>query len=307
MLNVSALRMLHAVASSGSIAGAAAALGYTPSAVSQQLASLERAIQVRVLERGPRSVRLSDAGVRLAAHAEAVLAKLAEAEADMRAFAGLQTGTATLALFPSAMRALAATILLNAAKALPGITMHIEEFEPAVALSALQDGAVDCALVYDFADKQLEPPRSIQLKVIGSDPFRLCVSANDSLVKTAPVAEHLLTTRPWIADGPPPAESCFALRLLSQRGHEVTVAARSEDAAAVHALVAAGIGVALLPSMAIDTRNHNIAALPLSDPPPPRRIIFAYRKPSAEYAILAMVGPIIRNAARQRLSADSCG
>ena len=110
MLDVRRMRVLREVANRGSIAAAAQALSFTPSAVSQQLATLERETGVALVERGPRSVRLTEAGHALVEHADEILARLQTAEADLQALAGLSRGTLRVASFPTAY----ATILPGA-------------------------------------------------------------------------------------------------------------------------------------------------------------------------------------------------
>src|SRR5919109_2466788 len=151
MLDVRRLRLLREVERRGSIAAAAQALAFTPSAVSQQLAKLEREVGVRLLDRGPRSVVLTDAGRALVARADEILDLVAEAEGELRALAHA-SGSATLRLgsFPTA----AATIALPAVAVLhrdrPDVEVTVTEADPLIALGRLKSGELDAALLFEY-------------------------------------------------------------------------------------------------------------------------------------------------------------
>jgi DNA-binding transcriptional LysR family regulator len=261
----------------GSIAGAAKALGYTPPAISQTLAALEREAGVALFERGPRSIRLTDAGRRLAAHARVIHSTIAAAEAEMRSLASLETGTIRIAAFPSAAASLLPGVIEATRARLPGASMTVEELAPRDALAALHDGEVDLAIVYDFADAPLRPSDNIRLARLGYDPFRLCVAPNHALAGLPVVDIQATGELQWIIDGPPPADACFTMRYLRRRGIEPNVIARSDDMAVIHTLVAAGFGISMLPVLQFAGRD-DVAQVPLAAPPPARRVLRATRR-----------------------------
>jgi DNA-binding transcriptional LysR family regulator len=263
----------------GSITGAAKALGYTPPAVSQTLAALEREAGVSLFERGPRSIRLTDAGRRLAAHARVIQSSIAAAEAEMRSVAGLETGTMRIAAFPSAAASLLPSLIEATRARLPGASISFEELAPRDALAALRAAEVDLAIVYDFADAPLRPPDDIRLTRLGYDPFRLCVAREHQLARLPVVDIRATRELPWIIDGPPPADACFTMRYLRRRGIEPEVIARSDDMAVIHKLIAAGFGIGMLPVLQFVGRA-DVAQVRLSAPPPPRRVLSGTRRTS---------------------------
>ena len=263
----------------GSIAGAAKALGYTPPAVSQTLAALEREAGVALFERGPRSIRLTDAGRRLAAHARVIHSTIAAAEAEMRNLAGLETGTIRIAAFPSAAASLFPWLVEVTQSHLPGTVIEFEEFGPQGALTALRAAEVDLAIVYDFADAPLRAPAGVRLARLGYDPLRLCVARGSELARQPTVDVTVTRDLPWIVDGPPPSDACFTMRYLRRNGIDPNVIARSDDMAVIHQLVASGIGIAMLPVLQFAGRT-DLAQVRLTAPPPPRRILRATRTAS---------------------------
>jgi DNA-binding transcriptional LysR family regulator len=263
----------------GSITGAAKALGYTPPAVSQTLAALEREAGVALFERGPRSIRLTDAGRRLAAHARAIHATIAAAESEMRSLAGLETGTIRIAAFPSAAASLLPGLIEAARGRVPGASISFEELAPRDALAALRAAEVDLAIVYDFADAPLRPTHDIRLARLGYDPFRLCVAQDSALATYSAVDVTATRDLSWIVDGPPPTDACFTMRYLRRNGIDPIVIARSDDMAVIHQLVASGVGIAMLPVLQFAGRA-DISQVRLAAPPPPRRILRATRNAS---------------------------
>src|SRR5680860_1207271 len=150
MLDVRRMKVLREVAARGSFSAAAESLSFTQSAISQQVAALERETGATLLERGSRGVRLTDAGAALVSHADAILARLDDAEEELAALAGLRGGRLRLATFQSG----GATLVPRAVKAFhdrhPAVELSMVEAEPAEAQPLLRAGAVDLAVLYDF-------------------------------------------------------------------------------------------------------------------------------------------------------------
>src|ERR1044072_1110670 len=138
MLDVRRMRVLREVANRGSIAAAAQALSFTPSAVSQQIATLERETGVSLVERGPRSVRLTEAGLALVEHTEEVLAKLQAAEADIQALAGLRSGMLRVASFPTAYATIMPAAIGEYRRRYPSVELTLTEADPRSGLQAVQ-------------------------------------------------------------------------------------------------------------------------------------------------------------------------
>src|ERR1700734_3753666 len=152
MLDLHRLRLLHEFAARGSIAGVAAVLGYTPSAVSQQLAALEREAGTALLDRSARRAELTDAGRRLAAHAERILSMVEEAESDLSAQAAEPSGRVVVTAFPSAAVAFAPA-LARSLRAPPKLSLLLREADPAEGLQLVRSGEVEAAIVDDWTGR----------------------------------------------------------------------------------------------------------------------------------------------------------
>src|SRR5437764_3106028 len=163
MLDVRRMRVLREVATQRSFSAAAEKLGYTQSAVSQQIAALEREAGATLIERNPRGVRLTDAGEALVRHADKILARLAEAEAELEAIAGLRGGRLRLASFPTAGATLVPRAIREFSHRHPGVELSLTEAEPNESLPRLKAGELDLALVDDpppppaIADDDVRP------------------------------------------------------------------------------------------------------------------------------------------------------
>src|SRR4051794_12337764 len=149
MLDVRRMRVLREVARRGSFSAAADSLAYTQSAVSQQIAALEREAGSRLVERSARGVRLTDAGRALVSHADAILARLADAEDEMQAIAGLRGGRLRLAAFPSACSTLMPLAVARFRERHPGVDLSLEPADPDDGLRLLRSGNCDVALVIE--------------------------------------------------------------------------------------------------------------------------------------------------------------
>src|SRR5215218_10767675 len=142
MLDVRRMRVLREVADHGSIAAAAQALSFTPSAVSQQIATLEREAGVALVERGPRSIRLTQAGRALVEHTDGILASLEAAEADIQAIAGVRGGMLRVASFPTAYATIMPAAIGEFRRRFPAVELTLTETDPRAGLNALKGGAV---------------------------------------------------------------------------------------------------------------------------------------------------------------------
>src|ERR671934_194472 len=147
MLDVRRMKVLREVATRGSFSAAAEALAYTQSAVSQQIAALEREVGTKLVERSARQIRLTDAGEALVRHTESVMANLAEAEAELEAIAGIRGGRVRLASFQTAGSALVPQAIAAFRHRHPGVELSMKEAEPDEAIPALRAGEYDVALV----------------------------------------------------------------------------------------------------------------------------------------------------------------
>src|ERR1022692_2179044 len=151
MLNFERLRVLHAVSTTGSVAGAARVLHVTTSAISQQMARLERETGQRLAERQGRGIRLTEAGLLLARNAGYLLAQVEQVEADLAGHSGAVTGTLNIAAFATAARGLLPGVLRDLRSRYPDLSVSLSEQEPHEAIPALSRGHLDVAVVQDWA------------------------------------------------------------------------------------------------------------------------------------------------------------
>ncbi|MFJ9590125.1 LysR family transcriptional regulator [Streptomyces acidicola] len=271
MIEVQRLVLFREVTHHGSFARAAQALHMTPSAVSQQMAALERAAGVRLFERSTRGVTLTPAGQILARTADAVHGELHRAHRTLAQLRDQGLPSVTVATFPSAGTFLLAPAL--AAKRDTHIDTTVIEYEPAQALAALGDGRADAALVYHFNTKQ--PPPSWKNTAVRCtyhpllhDDLRLVVPADHRLAPRRAARLEDVADEPWIHGWDLPGDAVDAL--TSAHGLTPKVVCRSGDFRFMQALVAAGVGIAFIPSLAVEERDDT-RALPVT-PTATRRI-----------------------------------
>src|SRR5918998_348577 len=177
MLDLRRLRLLRELHERGTIAAVAEALQFTPSAVSQQLAMLEREAGVKLLERAGRGVRLTDPALVLVAHAEALLERAAVAEADLAAAGGTVAGRGRIAGFQSVTLRLAMPAITALAREAPRLRCEVVEAEPEVALPALALGDVDLVLADEWQHQPVRLPSGVQRHALLRDPVHIVLPA----------------------------------------------------------------------------------------------------------------------------------
>lgn len=253
MIDLGRLRVLVAVAREGSVTAAAEALHYAQPSVSHHLAKLEAEVGVPLLQRMGRGIRLTDAGRLLVDRAELILAQVESACAELDQLAGLRTGRLRLASFPSALATLVPRAAARITSDHPGIELALTEAEPPDALSALRNNDVDVALIFEHGDPPSCDRRDTTMTVLLEEPLYMVTPADHSW--PGPPGE--LTTYAdarWIAG----CDRCREhLTLACQRaGFTPTIDFETDDYVAVQALVAAGLGVSLLPGLTLIANRH---------------------------------------------------
>ena len=275
MLDVRRLRVLREVALRGSIAGAAEALRFTPSAVSQQVAKLEREAGVPLVDRGPRSVSLTPAGWRLVEHAEAILDRLARAEIELRALAGrppaLRLGsvtTAAVGIVPDA--------LIRFGAVCPDVEVTVAEADPLASLARLPTRELDLAIVFEYDYVPLPSDPRIVLEALLEEPLRVVLPAEHPLARRRAVRLADLADETWICSTPRSSCHPFTERACRAAGFEPRIRFEFDDYAAMQNLVASGAGVALAPDLGLTRLSPGVAARPIAFGPK-RRVLAAYR------------------------------
>jgi len=287
MLEVRRLRVLLAVADHGGVAAAARAMSFTAPAVSQQLAALERQMDVPLVDRSGRTAVLTAAGQRLAEHARAVLALLEVAEADLADSSGAPRGRLRIGSVPTLGRALLPSVLAELAVAAPQVDLRIEQLEPEASLVALARGELDLALAGEYALTPRRQQAAVDRLDLVTEPVYIAVAANHPLADSHQVYLSDLRTERWIA--PAAGSSCALLleRSGALAGYEPHVVARCADFAMAAALVAAGHGVTLLPACAAMDQHPQVRLLQALDPPIHRTIYAATRPGTGRHPLLA--------------------
>ncbi|UWP84895.1 LysR family transcriptional regulator [Dactylosporangium fulvum] len=255
------LSVLAAIARRGTLAGAAAALHVTPSAVSQALAQLEHTVGRPLVDRSGRRAVLTAAGRMLAARAEAIERELAEAERELAAMSGRAAGRVRVAAFSTVIRHLLIPAMARLAVDHPDVVCSITELEGASALRELRLGGLDLTITERDASLGLESRRRVSVVPLGEDPYRVVVP-----VDWPPVHGYGdLADRPWIA-GPPSSTTGQVLeRLGRERGFTPRRVHACVDYPAVFALVAAGQGATIAPDLAlrgVDRTQVRVTDLP---------------------------------------------
>ena len=267
-MNLTRLRMLSEVAGRGSFRAAATALDYSPSAVSQQIAVLEREAGVRLVSRGPRGAHLTDAGKLLVRHADVALRELAQARRALDVLNGNGPARLRVAAFPTATATIVALAVRSFAAARPDWTVQVVEGEPARARALLAAGEVDAAVVYEF-----EPGAAGS--VIGEDPMLLCLPAGHRLASHAVIDVARLAGEQWVG-----GEGCPSVPALVElcRAAGFTPAfspLQTHDYAALQGLVATHGLVGLIPRLALVAPRPDVVIRRLRPEPRPRTLRYA--------------------------------
>jgi DNA-binding transcriptional LysR family regulator len=295
MLDPRRLRVLREVATRGSFSAAAEALAFTSSAVSQQVAALERETGTRLVERGVRPVRLTDAGRALVAHAEAVLARLDEAQQELGEIAGLRRGRLRLASFPTAIATLVPRAVARFSERHPDVELTVLDDHGQGLVPRLARWELDLALIYDH---EALPETGVKLERthLLDDPFDLIVPAGHPLTRRAPAALEELADETWIGGTPDGAYGRIVLHSCRAAGFEPRVVFGSDDYNAVQAFVAVGLGVAMLPRLALVLMRPGLERVALAEPPV-RRIAAARLAASFRSAATASMLGVLQTTA----------
>src|SRR5580693_284991 len=274
MLNVSRLRVLVEVARQGSFSSAAEELSYTQSAVSQQVATLEAETGMTLLERHPRGVRVTPAGAALVEHAEGVLARLEAAEAELSAIAGLRAGRLRMASFPTAGATLMPLAIATFRAEHPEIELTLAEGEPEEIAPMLRAGKFDLALLFEFDEPAAAMDELTRVELL-EDPMYLALPRDHRLAAKQRLRLADLREEAWVQTSRQSPCARHVVRCCHAAGFEPNVAFESDDYQTVQGLVAAGVGVALIPELALSVVREDIAIRTLSPRPPARQVIAA--------------------------------
>jgi DNA-binding transcriptional LysR family regulator len=274
MLNTARLKILNEVAHRGSFSAAADALDYTQSAISQQIAALETEAGMTLLQRHPRGVSLTAAGQTLVGHAEGILARLESAEAALGAIAGLRGGRLRMASFPTAGATLMPLAIATFRARYPQVELTLTEGEPEQIAPRLRAGELDLALLFEFGDGTATQDELTRVELL-QDPLYLALPSEHRLAKKRKLRLEDLSEEAWVQTSSASPCARHVVRSAHAAGFEPNVAFESDDYQTVQGLVAAGVGVALIPELALTVVREGIAIRALSPHPPVRQVIAA--------------------------------
>jgi len=271
MIDVRRLAVLREVARHGSFNRAAAALRLTPSAVSQQISALERGLGVAVVRRSPRGVELTGAGRVLAEASDAITAELANAEEEIGRLGTARTERLTVATFTSGGQRLLPPALLRFTGEHPGVELTVLEVEPADSLPLVRSGAADLALAYHFDGPPPIRPgdrSGLTWTPLLDDPMWMVLPAGHRLAGRESVTLAELAGERWV-------HGCLSIvemldHYAAMAGFEVVTACRGTDYIFAQSLVRAGVGVSMIPRVALTADQGGLAAVPLAPPCPSR-------------------------------------
>jgi DNA-binding transcriptional LysR family regulator len=300
MLDLRRLRLLRELDERGTIAAVADALQFTPSAVSQQLAILEREAGVPLLERAGRGVRLTDPALMLVEHADALLERAALAEADLAAAAGAVTGRARIAGFQSVVMRLALPAMEALARDAPRLRCELVEAEPEQALPALALGDLDLVLGDEWQHGPRRLATGLERHDLLEDPVHLALPARHPAARrhrdAVPLAE--LADAIWVTGHAGMGWDEMTVRTCREHGgFDPDIRHRTNDANASLALVARGLAVALLPKFALPARRRDLALRAIAGASAARSIFAVTRATDAARPSTRAVLTAIRAAA----------
>jgi DNA-binding transcriptional LysR family regulator len=284
------LEILRAFARHKTMTAAAESLFMSTSAVSQQLAILEREAGVELISRAGRRVVLTDAGTALAWHADRIAAESEAAAVSMRRYGNTLQGTVRLSAFPSFCATVVPAVVADLRPRFPELTLEISDLEPRQSLTALRDGTVDLAVIDD-----LNPwdPANLDTELLATDELLLCLPPARAGVEGSAIRIDQLRDARWVLDGSQSVFDSYLHQLCERHGFTPDVVARCSNVTVTLALVEAFDGVALVSGMQTRHTRFDVAARTI-EPRCERGVIMARRASSRHSAQLDVVATALR-------------
>lgn len=253
MLDLHRLSLLVGVARLGSISAAAADAGCTASSASEQLSKLEAELGTALLERSPRSVRLTAAGAELVEHGRAILAQADAAERTVKEAAGLSGGRVRVTAYQTGAVRFVIAAIASFLRRHPRVRVMFDEMEPESGLAAVADGTADLALVNSYLGQKVPETTGLEVVELGRDPFVLAIPARlTTSSQTASLSDF--ANAPWVSARPDAGFQAVTELAALRASFKPDIIARADNYDLVLDLVAAGLGVALIPSSAVHSR-----------------------------------------------------
>jgi DNA-binding transcriptional LysR family regulator len=275
MLNVGRLQVLCEVVRRGSFSSAADALSYTQSAISQAIARLEAEVGAALVIRDRRGVRPTAAGATLVEHAEAIFAQIEAAEEEVAAVLGVRGGRLRVASFPSAGATLLPLAVATFRRGHPDVNLTLGEGEPEEIAPRLRSGEFDLALLFRFPGVGEQLGRGLRTVSLLKDPLHLVLPAEHPLAGKRALRLEDLRDEDWVQTSASSPCARHVVRVCLAAGFEPKVSFESDDYETVQGLVAAGVGVALVPRLALSRVHPRIIVRELSPQSPSREVVAA--------------------------------
>lgn len=282
MIDLAALTSLRAVATHGSVVGAADALGFTPSAISQQVKRLEKQMGVALLERVGRGVMLTGQGRRLVDDGSRLLADLEELESGLHRDAGRVAGRLRVAAFSTAMRGLVAPVVRDLLDRHPDLALTLAEREPWDTIDLVASGQQDLGIVHRWGDVPLHVPEHLVGVTIAHDVADVIVPRGHRLAGRTRLSPRDLVDESWVAT--PEGTICrqWLMRMYDGTGRAPRIAHVAQEFDSHLALVGAGLGIALVPRLGRRPLPDDVVAITAHRPSPTREIAVLHRRSMLE-------------------------
>lgn len=293
-LSLTRLRMLRELYRRGTVTAAAASLHYTASAVSQQLAQLEREVGGPLFERLGRRVRLTELGLVLTEHAEEILGSVERAELALEEARDERSVRLTAGVWASITAGLLPAALVRLAEDHPGITVSTRELAPEETAGAVRDGALDFSFVIDYSGHPMSWDPSLTREVVAVERLYAAVPTGSLPGPTVELAE--LADRPWILAGPRSHFGRAVRNACRRAGFEPRPVHEAEEQFTALALVAGGQGVTLVSDLGLANRPEGVDTLPLTEPVL-RTVSIAYRSRAVRKLAMQQVVSAVRQTA----------
>ncbi len=275
MLHVGRVRVLSEVVRRGSFSAAAEALSYTQSAVSQAIARLEAETGATLIIRDRSGVRPTAAGASLAEHAEGIFARIEAAEAELAAVLGVRAGRLRMASFPSAGATLMPLAIATFRERHPDVALTLAEGEPEEIAPRLRAGEFDLALLFEFPGARERHGARLRTQPLLEDPMLVALPAEHALAGKPALTLADLRDQDWVQTSATSPCARHVVRSCVAAGYEPRVTFESDDYETVQGLVAAGVGVALIPRLALTHVHPGIVVRALAPRTPARRVVAA--------------------------------
>ncbi len=298
MLNTARLNVFREVIEHGSFSAAADALSYSQSAVSQAIATLEGEAGAPLIERNRGGVRPTAAGAALAGHIGGILGQIDSAEREVAAIAAGRGGRLRTASFPTAGATLMPGAIAGFRASHPGVELTLAEGEPEEIAPRLRAGEFDLVLLFEFAGVGERLEAGMRRFDLLDDPLHLALPAGHRLArrKRAPRLEDL-GAEAWVQTAATSACARAVVRACHVAGFEPRVSFESDDYATVQGLVAAGVGVALIPQLALSTVRDDVVIRDLGPEGPTRQVFAATPRAAAATPAVATLLDVLRASA----------